>query len=731
MPCNAMIAVLRRRRRSEEGVVAILVALCTSILCVVAAMVLDFGLVKVDRQVQKSDADAAVLSGLRAMDFTGSGSAQPVRGVCAALEFLKANDSRFDGLSETSGFKNLATPTPATVSVDCTNAASPAMTNTCSSSQPSSWVQYDADVTAGGANVHVHIQAGYDFSDSAQWPEDSLAASTPAGANRCMDMELTISESRKPGLGSLATRGDLSTAIRTVGRVTPGGGKDAPAMLLLKQSGCSPNALSTTATGSFIHVLGVATAAGIHSPGTIHSDDNGSGCGAGGGNQILAGSHPNSIVAYAAPSCPTCTTPDSTKPGSITSVAGTLSVDPTWIVDSSANVYGTAGTPSVPDRTYAPTGRSLVTRQPVDLRYKSTVQAIISNSLTSFGLTRPAADWQIATCDRNGTVTLPPTVTSASLWIPCTGSNGATGLSSGAAINGWSTVAFAGDLTVNSTGLSITNAATVLVKGSVSTSGPLVLPAATKVYVAGPSGTGDAISTNGSGQFQMHTGGRTGSVSTGPAFPDSKQCLSTPIANTDRALLVVKNGNINTGGLFRACDTTVVMMGGDDLGCVTTYDPTATELGPGPTTTPCPMTDNTGRGTGQVLMQGDTDWTAPSACTLVTSTSCDGVSASPAPWTNTDGPEDLALWSASYATDSGSRPPKARIGGGANVNVRGVFMTPNFDPLVFGGGGILNLTNAQFIASSLSLNGSTQLTMSVDPNSAVPLPQLTLVGLVR
>jgi hypothetical protein len=98
-------------------------------------------------------------------------------------------------------------------------------------------------------------------------------------------------------------------------------------------------------------------------------------------------------------------------------------------------------------------------------------------------------------------------------------------------------------------------------------------------------------------------------------------------------------------------------------------------------------------------------------------------------WANPSGPEDLALWTESYATNSGGTT--SRLGGASNVNVRGVFMSPSFDPLVFGGGGTLTLTNAQFVAASLNLNGGTKLTMSVDPNSAVKLKSLLLVGLVR
>jgi hypothetical protein len=59
-------------------------------------------------------------------------------------------------------------------------------------------------------------------------------------------------------------------------------------------------------------------------------------------------------------------------------------------------------------------------------------------------------------------------------------------------------------------------------------------------------------------------------------------------------------------------------------------------------------------------------------------------------------------------------------------------MVPNADSFILSGGSHLDLTNAQFIASSITLNGNTtSVTMSVDPNSAVTLPDQGVVGLVR
>ncbi|HEX6875538.1 MAG TPA: hypothetical protein VF165_07755, partial [Nocardioidaceae bacterium] len=72
------------------------------------------------------------------------------------------------------------------------------------------------------------------------------------------------------------------------------------------------------------------------------------------------------------------------------------------------------------------------------------------------------------------------------------------------------------------------------------------------------------------------------------------------------------------------------------------------------------------------------------------------------------------------------------MAGGGLFAVRGVFMTPNADSMILSGGALLDLTNAQFIATSIQLNGNTtRVKMSVDPNSAVTLPQLTPFTLVR
>ena len=79
-----------RGRHDERGAVAMMVAISLTALLIVVAMVLDFGLVRMDRQSNKSAADAAVGAGMRALDG-GTGEIYSYRGVCEAIEYLNAN----------------------------------------------------------------------------------------------------------------------------------------------------------------------------------------------------------------------------------------------------------------------------------------------------------------------------------------------------------------------------------------------------------------------------------------------------------------------------------------------------------------------------------------------------------------------------------------------------------------------------------------------------------------
>jgi hypothetical protein len=58
-------------------------------------------------------------------------------------------------------------------------------------------------------------------------------------------------------------------------------------------------------------------------------------------------------------------------------------------------------------------------------------------------------------------------------------------------------------------------------------------------------------------------------------------------------------------------------------------------------------------------------------------------------------------------------------------------MAPNATPFSVGGGGVQDLTDAQYVADSFSLGGNATLTMRVDANNAVPIPAVSNFQLVR
>jgi Flp pilus assembly protein TadG len=693
------------RCRDERGAVAIVVALSMLAILVGTAMVLDFGLVRVDRQVDKSAADAATLAGLHGLNAGGT-EPRPFIGVCTALRYMQENDARFAGMTDTAGTWTDGLGSPKGNGCDLTNTT--LRNQICvgaTAETPTSWARFTWSPPSSD-RLTVTIQSGYSLVGTS-WSEDALPAaqSDPGDANKhgCDQLAVSVTQKRKPGLGSLATNSDLVSSIRSVGRVKVGPGGDAPAMLLLKRTGCTPNALQIGGTNSFIHVLGFASASGVSQPGTIHTDDDGlNGCSSSGGKQIFAGANvADSIVAYAAPS--------TGKPGRITSVAGNYGVSLPTVRDSASDVYGATGLNAGASGTHMePTGRGLVSRQPVDFRYLSTVKSITSDSSSYFALNFTSktaantANWGYASCASNGSIAPaqidPYLATRSGLYIDC---DQVTSIP-GETIAGWKTVVF---------------------KGSLKTAGggSIKLPDATRVYLGGSSSSATTISGTGA-TFEMHTTGLTSPVAT-TVFPDGKRCNSAQ--TSDRAVLVIKNGSLSDDYLFRACNTTVVLLGGDTYGCTPSYDPVTEQTGPAPTHGPCPSSSV---GTGQLNVNGFVDWTAPNQCTVITKTSCDGTALGATDgWYNASGPEDLALWTESAAFGS----TNAVIGGSSSFNLQGVFVTPNFDPLTLGGGPSTTLTNAQFIASALSLNGGAQLTMTVDPNSAVTVNRMVLVGLVR
>jgi hypothetical protein len=691
--------LLKARRRSarradERGAVAILMAMFMTVLLVAAAFVLDFGLVRVDRQIDKSAADSATLAGLHALN-AGDGLPHSYTGVCTAAQYLQRNNSRFAGLNPNTGWTD---GLGAAAGNGCSSTA--LRNKTCKPTDKTTWAKWHWQGSANGVDLEVTIESGYSFTGST-WREDSLAVSStdtgdPAQAG-CDQLAVTIEQSRTPGLGSLATDEDMFTRVRSVGRVKAQPGDSAPALLLLKRTGCPVLRTGSNSGGSYVHVYGAVSNNGISQPGTIHSDSDGVGCTGGSNSNIYIGGGGNGIVAYAGPLVSNPTSPDPTKPGLITSVAMTNGFSGTVIRDTLDNVHGsTALTTGGTNREVV--ARSLVTRRLVDERYFTGVKGATAAANTVFtsGSTGPIASWTKFPASVDACKPTPAQVTAlgltstSRLYVDCAGK-------------------FIGD----TAGITL-NAGTIYFRGWLNPARTLKMPNATKVYIGNHGANADAISLGTNASVEVN----------GNASNLAASGLCNSGQSTSKATLFVRYGVFKqTGGLLRLCRTTTFMMGGSTTGCVPTTTGTA------PTATPCPGI-GTGRGTGQFTQTGgDIDWTAPDAvdATLDPST-MEPLSTSAAAWSDVNGPEDLALWAESGTSSSETY----NMTGGGIFNVRGIFMTPNAEPFILSGGALLNLTNAQYICTSLELNGTgTRVLMKVDPNSAVTLPDLGLVGLVR
>jgi hypothetical protein len=702
--------LIRRPRpdgRDEQGAVAILFALTIALIVVCAGYALDFGLLRVDRQVDESVADDAVLAGLHGLN-ANDGSPHPYMGVCTAIHFLQANNDNFSGVDAATGWTNgLGVPTAS----GCTSTT--LRNRTCSATDRATWAVWQWTGTTGGVTYSVSIQSAYQLGtlSTSSWPEDQLPASSSdtSSFNGCDQLGVTINQSRQPTFGRLATSGDLSTRIRSVGRVRLQPGRAAPALLLLKRTGCPVLSAGNSGGGSgtYIHVLGAySTSSGITQPGTIHADTDGTACTGGSNQNIFLGLQNDGIVAYAAPLLGNPSSPDPTKPGMITSVAAANGVATGIIRDGLAYVHGssTLNSAATGGTQYDVAGRQLVTRSLIDQRYgvgsatPTGVPLAVSqaNAVFTAGASGAPAGWtkfpaSVNACKPTQAQINALTLTASSkLYVDCTTNSG-----------------FQGD---GSNALTL-NAGTIYFNGVVSPSGSLSLANATKVYIADQASRSDAVTLSTGATFGVNNA--TSNLNSGLCSSGQK---------SSKATLFIRTGDFKeTGGTLQLCRTTVFMMGGSSTGCLPTTAGTA------PTSSPCPGI-NSGLGTGQFTQTGgNIDWTAPDTLDQTLDSKGNPLAAGTAAWTDPSGPEDLALWSES-ATNSSST---YNMNGGGAFHVRGVFMVPNAGPFQISGGANMNLTNAQYIVTSIQLSGGTQITMSVDPNSAVTVPDIGLVGLVR
>jgi hypothetical protein len=562
-------AVARRRRpRNEQGAAALLTALALVGVLVGAGLVIDFGIARYQREINKSVADAAALAGASSVS-PGDGAYHPWDGVCAALAYLQANDSDFVSLSGV--YKN---GLGSGIAGTCGPSTTP-NSMLCVPNQPNTWAWFEGTTPDGKTTVE--IRNGYSMPDSRFTDDTALANDTgTAGLGSCDQLAVIITHAQKPGLGSLATSSDLVTRVRSVARLTPDTSGNIPvALLLLERHSCL--ALAAGSNNTYFDVLGSGAM-----PGYIHADSLGDGSLCNAGNKVLFGKFAKHIIAR-----------HSVTGGfggviSTTALTGAPGAVPANASDGSANVCAELADGSCA----AAIARGVIGRKVVDTRYLAGVRA---------ALTTAGADvaWSTVTASANGyAVWAPANCGNINVATPPAAQNAATKLF----VNCPSGATFKSNTL-------FTNAVDVIFNGSISigSGNSLSIPKAQTVYVKGVSG-GDGVAVSGSialGTYTNTTASNTGTVPICPA------------TQTARDRLVIMNGAF-TGGAqanFHMCGTAVVM-GDGWTGASCPVPTTPTPITVEPANNSCHGQVNLGGG-------GFMEWTAPNLVSTV---------ATPADW---------------------------------------------------------------------------------------------------
>jgi hypothetical protein len=547
----------RGRARDERGAVAIMMALTLAVVLVAAGMVLDFGLARYDRSMNKSTADSAALAGAAALDQL-DGSFHPWKGVCAALAYIQSNDQ---GLGTITGsYKN---GSGSGISGSCSGSTIPNDT-VCVASTPTTWAWFHG--TGMDGRYTIDIKSGYTTPDS-NWPEDTAFTTDNSKMGGCDQLAVIISETETPGLGSLATSDDLQTNVRSVARLTPSTTGEVPiALLLLERHDCL--ALDAQSNNTYFDVLGFGTAAGL-----IHSDSLGDKTGTGSNcnssNKVINTTFAKHIVARHSET--------GGFPGLITTAAGNSSLGgiAANATSGAANVCAEQSNGSCA----AGTGANFIGRYPIDNRYLSGVRnwmSIGTSTTTGSGMSTTTANaagytvWNAGSCNNLQTSDMPANVANKALvYVNCP---------SGASFKNFT----------------FANATNVVFNGSVtiSSGNTLSIPKAQRVYVKGDASSHTGI--NAQGNLSLQTGAAATCSAASP---------------TARDKLVIANGSF-TGGAqssFHMCFTTLLMADGwNGSSCPVPSVPTPV------TTEPA---DNTCWGSVGLGGGGTMDWTAPNLTT--------------------------------------------------------------------------------------------------------------------
>jgi hypothetical protein len=498
---------------------------------------------------------------------------------------------------------------------------------------------------------------------------DAAGSGDNSATGGCDQLAVIIHQTEAPGLGKVAA--GSGNIVTAVRSVArmTAASGGNASAALLILERTNCPAISVNSNNTFIEVKGFGAA-----PGVIHSDSNGTG-------PACLPTNPAIYGKFAGPpgiSARQSETGSPLLPGLITTVAGSGAAGavPANASDGPTKVCAENATPVAPS-TSPPTscaaagGRALVGRGVVDRRYNSANNVGVQGAMA-------AAYTQF-------TMT-PAQATTAGYTVYSGSCNNIAQVFTAAKMY----FDCAGGATFKTS--SFTNTTQIVFNGDVklNSTNSLSMPNVTKLYIKGSTGGG----LQSMGTFNFNLGG-------------SATCASRTAA--PNAQIVVGTGSFIGGAqsTFHLCQTTVLMYNQQTWASCPVPNAPVSGTGAAPY-------DNSCGGYVNVNAGGAMDWSAPNkfSCLLNCQSQWDGL-------------EDLALWT--------EASPQSSIGGGASMDITGVFFLPNANPFVISGHGNQTIAaNAQFVARKLQVQGQGTLYMRPNPSDSFTLPLISNVyNLVR
>jgi hypothetical protein len=646
----------RRSRRDERGAILLLVSLIMTVLLFVVAFVIDLGTARSTKRDTQAIADLAALDAgyyLSGSSRSGVGIAQPQQACIAAIESAQRNVSGFlDDLTRDD------------IEAECAH-----FPETIDECDPDS-VLDPVVLVDGERQLTIRYPIPKAELESGRFP----SGGTRDGEKPCERIGVDLSKVTGTAFGGITGVGEMTTHAGAVVRGTTDiYDGTPPAVLLLERTDCKVFGNSVSGNGN----EGIVVEAFEETPGLIHADTNattnctGTSSGAFGiYGTSLSGGGPSIVVADGA--LPADGSPR--RPGAIRTAA--------------TNGKGAAVFPG--GLSVAPTIGGIVSRAIVDAKYNDDENPAIFNLHAEAAprvmqVGAPVGHTTVGCADLN-------TAALASLWalghrelyVDC---NPSTSVD----FSGFTSVVFAGDLTIGQSNIvAMPEATNVTVRGAINIQSGRLRMASVRDFTVG---NGISISNNG-GMAVNSTTADSCAGREGPAW-------------TNWAKMTVFGGSpaFSTAGNVALCQTAVYLAGPKKA----SFEAQKT-VGTGcAADQPCPkVTGNTVTDADFALLGGTIHWSAPNQHNVKVEGSAVGL-------------EDLALWTEGAGT--------SEIKSGAVLLATGVYFGPNanFEIRSPATGAP---RDAQFVARKAWLFQGT-LRVAPNPVNSVLFPVAGDYGLIR